>query len=215
MTSPRHTPELTLYTFPLSGHAHRAELFLSLLGLPYSRIDLQLRAGEQKKPEFLALNPFGQVPVLRDGDFVLADSNAILVYLATRYGRAQDIDWLPKEPTAAARVQQWLSVAAGPLAAGPARARIQRLFDPSINYEEARQRADDLLRVIEAELTQRPYLAGEAVTIADIAHYSYIAHAPQGDIPLAPYPAIRTWLARIEALPGFTPMRAITDFGKG
>ena len=87
-------PAITLYSFPLSGHAHRVTLLLSLLGLPYRRVDVDLRGGEHKQPPFLALNAFGQVPVLEDEGAVIADSNAILVYLAKRYqGQAR---WLPR-----------------------------------------------------------------------------------------------------------------------
>jgi glutathione S-transferase len=114
--SARPSQAIRLHRMALSGHCHRVELFLSLLRLPHELIDVDLAAGEHKSPAFLARNPFGQVPVLEDGDVTLADSNAILVYLEGRYAPGA---WLPKEPLAAARVQRWLSVAAGPLAFGP------------------------------------------------------------------------------------------------
>ncbi len=116
------TAPLTFYSFPLSGHAHRVALMLSLLDVPHRRVDVDLRQKEQKRPEFLAMNAFGQVPVIDDNGVVLADSNAILVYLAKRYGGGA---WLPEDPVGAARVQRWLSVAAGPLANGPAAARLE------------------------------------------------------------------------------------------
>ena len=109
---------IRLYRHALSGHAHRVELLLSLLGLPHELIDVDLLAGAQKSPEFLAKNPFGQVPVIEDGPLTLADSNAILVYLASRYDEPRR--WLPTDPVAAAQVQRWLSVAAGPQAPPPA-----------------------------------------------------------------------------------------------
>jgi len=104
---------ITLYRFSRSGHSHRAELFLSLLGLPVKPIDVDLAGGEHKTPAYLALNCFGQVPVIQDGEVTVADSNAILHYLASRYGAAH---WLPREPAEAAQLQRWLSVAAGQLA---------------------------------------------------------------------------------------------------
>ena len=73
---------IRIHRHPLSGHAHRVELFANLTGINHELIDVDLAAGEHKKPDFLALNPAGQVPVLRDNDVVLSDSNAILVYLA-------------------------------------------------------------------------------------------------------------------------------------
>ena len=194
---------LTLYRFPLSGHAHRAELFLSLLGLPAQLVDVDLRQGAHKRPEFLQLNAFGQVPVLRDGEAVIADSTAILVYLARQYAP----DWLPSDPLQAAQVQRWLSAASGPIAAGPARARLITVFGARYNAEETIAQAHALLRVVESELGDRPWLVGERPTIADIAAYTYIAHAPEGNVDLSPYPALRAWLQRIEALPGFVPMQ--------
>jgi glutathione S-transferase len=82
---------MKLYHFPLSGHAHRARLFLSLLDLPHEVIDVDLANGEHKSPAFLAINPFGQVPVLEDDGVYISDSNAILVYLAKKSGRSE---WL-------------------------------------------------------------------------------------------------------------------------
>ena len=160
-------------------------------------------ANAHKQPAFLVMNAFGQVPVIQDGNTTLADSNAILVYLASKYDDGQ---WLPREPVAAAAVQRWLSVAAGPVAFGPATARLATAFKAPVNAEEAIARANNLFTVMEAELKTSPFLAGNTPTIADIANYTYIAHAPEGNVSLDPYPQLRSWLQRIEALPGFVPM---------
>ncbi|MDP2029031.1 MAG: glutathione S-transferase [Thiobacillus sp.] len=194
---------IRLYRFFLSGHSHRVELFLSLLKLPYELVDVDLAAKAHKQPTFLSMNPFGQVPVIQDGEITLADSNAILVYLASKYGAGQ---WLPRDPVAAAAVQRWLSVAAGPVAFGPAKARLATLFKAPVNAEEAIARANDLFAVMDAELKTSPFLVGDTPTIADIANYTYIAHAPEGNVALSPYPSLRSWLQCIEALPGFVPM---------
>ena len=194
---------IKLYNFPKSGHAHRIELMLSLLNLPTELVFVDLAKGAHKQPEFLALNPFGQVPVIDDNGTVIADSNAILVYLAKKYDNGT---WLPEEPAAAARVQRWLSVAAGPLAFGPAAARLVTVFGASFNTDEVIGRAHTLLKVIDAELARSPFMAGDTPTIADIANYSYIAHAPEGNVSLEPYANVRSWLKRIEALPGFVAM---------
>ncbi len=198
-----NTP-IKLHRMALSGHCHRVELFLSLLGLPAELIDVDLAHGEHKTPAFLALNPFGQVPVIQDGDVTLADANAILVYLEGRYAPGQ---WLPREPLGAARVQRWLSVAAGQLANGPAAARIINLFRRPDDPDPALTRAHALLLLMEEVLGRQPYLAADRPTLADVANYSYVAHAPEGGVSLQPYPAVRAWLARIEALPGFVPMQ--------
>jgi glutathione S-transferase len=194
---------IKLYNFPRSGHAHRAELMLSLLQLPTELILVDLAKGEHKQPKFLAINPFGQVPVLDDQGVILADSNAILVYLAQKYGNGR---WLPTDPVGAAKVQRWLSVAAGQIAFGPARARLITVFGASYNAEEVIARSHDLLKVMDQELAHSEYLVGNEPTIADVAAYSYIAHAPEGNVSLADYANVRAWLARIEALPGFVGM---------
>ena len=203
MSAPHPAKPLRLYRMALSGHCHRVELFLSLLGLPYELVDVDMRAREHKSAAFLARNPFGQVPVLEDGDVVLADSNAILVYLEGRYAPGA---WLPRDPVAAARVQQWLSVAAGPLAYGAAAARVVALFGKPDDPAPMRDRAHQLLAVMEGELSLRPWLAGEQATLADLANYAYVARAPEGGVSLQAYPAVRAWLARVESLPRFVPM---------
>lgn len=197
-----------LHWHPLSGHSHRARLMLSLLGLEPQLAEVDFKTGAHKAPAFLQLNPFGQVPVLEDGDAVIADSNAILVYLALKHDPSGR--WYPRDPVQAAHVQRWLSVAAGPLAAGPAAARIANVFGVPTDRDKAKAVAAALFAVMEAELGRDPFLAGSHPTIADVALYSYTAHAPEGDISLDPYPAIRDWLARIEALDGFVPMRRFT-----
>jgi glutathione S-transferase len=196
---------IKLYRHPLSGHAHRAELMLSLLGLATELIDVDLMKGEQKQPAFLALNPFGQVPVIDDDGFVLADSNAILVYLAKRYGAG---DWLPESAAEAAAVQRWLGVAAGPITAGPATARLITVFGAPYDADAAIGKSHALLGILEAELAERAYLVGARPTIADVAGYTYVAHAPEGNVSLDAVPNVRAWLARIERLPGFVPMQA-------
>lgn len=205
MTKPGPSKPIRLYRVAISGHSHRVELFMSLLGLPFEMVNIDLMGGAHKKPDFLAMNLFGQVPVIEDGDVTLADSNAILVYLTRRY--AQDSEqWLPGDPVAAAQVQRWLSVAAGPLAFGPAAARVIQLFKKPDNPDDAVTRAHALFKVMEQQLATSSFLTGERVTLADIANYSYVAHAPEGNVSLDAYPHVRAWLVRVEALPRFVPM---------
>lgn len=191
-----------LYFSPKSGHAHRARLFLSLLGVAFDLIEVDLGARQHKSADFLRMNPLGQVPVLEDDGVTIADSNAILVYLARKYGRA---DWYPDDAVGAACVQRWLSVAAGQLVQGPASARSVTLFGAKIDAHAAIERALALLAVIEVALTHTGWLAADRPTIADIALYSYVARAPEGNVALDLYPRVRAWLERIEALPGFVP----------
>jgi glutathione S-transferase len=164
---------------------------------------VNMMKAEHKAPEFLRKNPFGQIPVIEDGDVTLADSNAILVYLEGRYAPGQ---WMPRDPVGAAKVQRWLSIAAGPLAFGPSMARAMRLFGRPDDPKPAVTRAENLFKVMDAELAARDWLAAGKPTLADVALYSYTARAPEALISLEPYPHVRAWLARVEALPGFVAM---------
>ena len=205
-TKPMTSATSRLHWHPLSGHSHRAQLMLSLLGREVELVEVDLRNGDQKAPGFLRLSPFGQVPVLEDEGEVIVDSNAILVYLAGRYDASDR--WYPRDPVGAARVQRWLSIAAGKLAAGPMTARLAAVFGLPLDISKAQADAASLFSVMDAELARTPFFAGEHPTIADIALYTYTAHAPEGGVALEPYAAIRAWIGRIEALPGFVPMKA-------
>jgi glutathione S-transferase len=195
---------MKLYYHPLSGHSHRAHLGLSLLGVPHDVIEVDLAAAEHKSPEFLKMNPFGQIPVLIDGDTIIADSNAILVYAVRKSGKT---DWLPQTPASEAAVQRWLSVAAGEIAYGPCAARLVTVFGRSFDTEEVIARAHRILGLIDATLADRDFITGKTPTIADIALYSYISSAPEGNVDLSAYPQVLAWLTRVEALPGFVEFR--------
>ena len=196
---------LKLYRHPLSGHAHRAELALSLLGLQHELVDVDLAARAHKAPEFVARHPFGQLPLLEDDGHFVWDSTAILVYLATQYDATGR--WLPRDAAGRAAVQAWLSVASGPIAFGPAAARLVTVFGARFDADEVIARAHGLFKVMEAELAVRHFLVGNQATLADVAAYSYIVNAPEGNVDLTPYPALRAWLAGVEALPGFVPFK--------
>lgn len=191
---------MKLYFHPISGHAHRARLFLSLIGADVDIVTVDLTKGEHKTPAYLAMDRFGQVPLLEDDGQYIADSNAIMVYAAKKFGRTE---WLPEDAAGAAKVQRWLSVAAGHIAFGPGAARLITLFNAGFNPEEVINRAHAILKLIDAELEGREWIAAERPTIADIALYSYIASAPEGNVDISTYANVNGWLARVEALPDF------------
>jgi glutathione S-transferase len=195
---------IRIHSFPRSGHCHRIELFASLTGIGHDLVHVDLVAGEHKREPFLTLNPAGKVPVIEDGDIVVSDSNAILVYLARKYAP----DWLPGDAKGAAEVQRFLSLAANEIANGPAAARLVTVFGAELDADKARATAVYAFDLLEQHLNGRIWLVGDRPTIADIAIYSYTAHAPEGNVSLEPYPNIRTLLTRIEALPGFVAMPA-------
>lgn len=195
---------IKLYGHELSGNSYKVRLFLELLNLNYEWIKVDLMKGEHKSPDYLVLNPFGQVPLLMDGETKLADAQAILVYLARQYGGEQ---WLPLEALPLAQVVRWLSTTAGEVRQGPENARLYHLFGAtSINIERAHQKAEYILTQLDQHLSTHTWLEFEHPTIADVAVFPYIALAPDGKIDLAPYPHVLAWIDRIKQLPGYIPM---------
>lgn len=194
---------LQLYDFDRSGNCYKVRLLLSMLGLEWERMPADITAGGTQTPEFRRLNPRGQIPVLVDGETVIWDSMAILVYLARRCG---DAHWLPADALGEARVMQWLAVSENELLYGLARARAAIRFNRPFDPEQCRREAQPGLEAMEHQLAQRDWLAAECPTIADIACYPYISVADEGDVSLEPFAAIRAWLKRVEDMPGWVPM---------
>lgn len=195
---------IKIHGHPLSGHSHRVSLFASVTGIAHENIEVDLLSGEHKKEAFLKLNPVGQVPVVEDGDTVVSDSNAILVYLARKYAP----DWLSTDPVAEAEIQKFLSLAAGEVAFGPAAARLITVFGAQLDADRCQTVATSVLTKLENHLEGREWLVGTKPTIADIAIYSYTAHAPEGNVSLNAYPNVRALLNRVENLPGFVAMQS-------
>lgn len=202
---------LRLHGHPLSGNSYKVRLLLELMQVPYTWVEVDLMAGEHRQPPFLALNPFGQVPVLVEDDqqppLVLADAQAILWWLASRYGQGQ---WLPGDLISQTQVVRWLSTAAGEVRQGPESARLHHVFKvKAIPIDRAHQKAAFILEQLERHLAEQPWLVDHAPSIADVAVFPYVALAPEGGIDLEPYPSVAAWIDRIRALPGFMPMKGM------
>jgi glutathione S-transferase len=199
---------IKLYGHEISGNSYKARLMLSLLKLEYEWITVDLMNEAQKAPEYLAMNPFGQVPLLVDGETMLADSQAILVYLARQYGNDQ---WLPLDALPLAQVIRWLSTTAGEVREGPGFARLYYLFGAgtNINIERATQKSDFILNQLDQQLSTRTWLEFEHPTIADVAVFPYIALARDGKINLDAYPNVLNWIERVKQLPGYISMAGI------
>jgi glutathione S-transferase len=197
---------IELFEFGLSGNCHKIRMMLSLLGLEYKSHAVNGAEREQKSADYLAMNPFGQVPVLKDGEKIIRDSQAILVYLARAYGAE---DWFPTDAAKAAEITAWLSTAANEVARGPNALRLHHKFGRAINVEEATSVTENLLKVLNQHLEHREWLANNTITIADIAVYPYIALANEGKVDLTPYIHVENWLGRIEMLSGFVAMPGI------
>ena len=199
---------IKLYGHELSGNSYKVQLFLSLLGIEYEYVRVDLMKGEHKQPEFLKINPFGQVPTLIDDDLVIQDAQAILTYLAHSYSGE---DWLPLDAESLSRVVRWLSTTAGEVRQGVENARLYHLFGAkSINIDRAMDKSHQILALLNQHLDGRNWLEFERPTIADIAVFPYVALAADGKISLDNYPHVLAWIKRIKNLPGFVGMTGIT-----
>ena len=196
-----------IHVNPFSGPSYKVALMLALLGIrPAVRI-VDLRAGEQKTPAFLAKTPFGQVPVLEHAGRCLAQSAAILEYVAAvtgRFGAADEAD--------RAEIRAWMFWDFDRLASSLYRARTARLgirpLEPPVvaHYEMLGAMALDQL---EGRLAERDWIVGAGPTIADVDVYGTVHYAAEAGFDLSARPAIRAWVARVEALPGWAPPSAL------
>jgi len=194
---------IKLYDFELSGNCHKIRMMLSFLDLEYEKIDTDLRRKEQMSPDFISLNPLHKVPVLVDGDLVLRDSAAIMIYLARKYGRPE---WYPDSPREMAEIQQWLSFSVNEIFNGPAMVRAIVIFNRDFDQDLAHTITVVVLDQLEFRLQHHEWLALDRLTLADIACYPYAALIHDGNISLEKFPSIRAWLKRIESLPGYAAM---------
>jgi glutathione S-transferase len=199
---------IKLYGHEISGNSYKARLLLSLLNLEYEWIKIDLLKGEQKSPEYLAMNPFAQVPLLIDGETQVADAQAILVYLARQYGGDR---WLPLDAIPLSQVVRWLSTTAGEVRQGVENARLYHLFGAAtnINIERATQKSAFILTQLNQHLSTRAWLEFDRPTIADIAVFPYVALARDGKIDLDAYSHVLTWIDRIKQLPGYISMAGV------
>jgi glutathione S-transferase len=197
---------LTLYDYLPSGNGYKVRLLLAQLRIPFTLVEKDILRGETRTPEFLAINPNGRIPVLEleDGRRV-PESDAILFYLA------EGTPFLPADRFARARVLSWMffeQYSHEPYVA------VARFWVHSLGkgeewadqLAEKRERGYQALEVMERHLAGRRFFVAERYTIADIALYAYTHVAHEGGFDLAPYPAVRGWLARVAAEPGHVPI---------
>jgi glutathione S-transferase len=195
---------IRIHSFPLSGHAHRVQLFASVAGIAHQIVHIDLPAGEHKQAKFLTLNPLGIVPVIEDGDAIVHDSISILIYLARKYAPA----FIPEDLQQEAEMYRFLAMSAGEISYGVGAARLINVFNAPSDPVFAKATAEKALIKLEQHLVGRDFLVANKISLADFAIYSYVAHAPEGDVSLEPYPNVRRWLTNIESLKGFVPMQA-------
>lgn len=192
---------ITLYDYLPSQNAYKVRLLLSHLHRPYRTEIVSIFEGEGQSPEFLKLNPMGAVPVLQleDGR-AIAESNAILCFLA------EGTPYLPDDPFERAKVMQWLFFERSYVSPSIANLRYFTLtgkIDRQQGVEGRRALGDKTLGVMDRELAERPFLAGEAYTIADMSNFAYSHLAGDAGFDLSRYPNVEAWIERIRAQPGF------------
>lgn len=208
---------MKLYSYEESGNSYKVRLLLSFLAVKYEKIDVDLVQDEQHQAPYLAINPRGEVPALEDGDVLLRDSAAILVYVAGKY---EATDWWPRDFAQQAAIVEWLAFAASWIQYGVFTARAMVAFGipanglpPSFreNLEAATLRGTRSLEILDGHLRQHDWLGCGRPTIADIAVFPYVALAPMGEISLTPYPAVLAWINRFKRLPGFVTIAGLDD----
>lgn len=194
---------MELYDLELSGNCYKVRLFLSLIRKDYTLIPVDFLDGEHTRPPLSDMNPFKEIPILSDGDLTLRDSQAILVYLARKYGGEA---WLPTEAGAQAQVMEWLMMAENEIARGPNDARLHDKFGFKLDQALAVKKAQRVLALLEARLESRDWLALDRPTIADIACFPYVALGHEGGVPVDDHPNVAAWIDRIKALDNFITM---------
>jgi glutathione S-transferase len=190
-------PIMRLYDYTASGNCYKVRLLLALLNRPYERVPIDIFAGDTLTCEFGALNPVRETPVLElDGGELLTQSNAILWYLG------EGTPFLPDPPFERAQVVQWLSFEQERIMSGVGGTRFRTLT----RREGAAARfgvGEGALEVLEEHLGSRPFVVGADCSIADLSLFAYTHVARDAGFDLDAHRAVRSWLARIEALPGF------------
>jgi glutathione S-transferase len=197
---------MRLYDFLPSGNGYKVRLVLHQLGIAFERVEVDILSGGTRQPDFLDKNPNGRIPLLElDDGRRLAESNAILFYLAEgtallpdeRFARAQVLQWMffeqySHEPNVATS-RFWLQ-------------HLELTPERRAALLEKRRQGDAALAVMEQHLRAHAYFVAGRYSVADIALYAYTHVAEEGGFDLAPYPAIRAWLARVAGQPGHVPI---------
>lgn len=197
---------MKLYDLELSGNCYKVRLFAALAGIELELEPVDFPGGAHKQSPVIDLNPWGELPVLTDGDVVLRDSQAILVYLARQYGGNQ---WWPDGAAQQGEVMQWLSTAANEINSGPNFARLIEKFGFPMNKQRALEVSAKILPMIERHLSAHEWLALGRPTIADCAVFPYVALSWEGGVTLEQYPAIQAWIERFKTLPGYVGMPGV------
>lgn len=196
---------ITLFDHPRSGNCHKVRLLLSILRIPYESRFVEVLKGVNHEPWFVAINPLRQVPALTDGGYTIQDSQAVLTYLAGRYGP----DWISREPEELARIVEWLSFAANEIGGSLQPARLFYILGEEFDIAKLHEKGRRALAHLDAVLAERPWLAVDRPTIADLACFPYVGLSREGRLPLDEYRNVLGWIDRIVALDGYVTMEGL------
>ncbi|HEX2888878.1 glutathione S-transferase [Vineibacter terrae] len=197
---------ITLYDFELSGSCYKVRLLLNILDIAYEKVTVDFVNKEHKSSKYTQLNPFGEIPIFKDGDLLLRDAQAIMVYIARKYDTANY--WYPNDAEAMGRINQWLSTGGNEVMSA-AGARLVKILNYPLNLEALQARANATFTILNDHLAGRRFLELDHPTIGDIACFPYTAMAGEGGISLSPYPNILRWIDRMKQIPRFIPMPGI------
>jgi glutathione S-transferase len=201
---------MKLYSFTPSPNARKVAAVIAHLGLTdIEHVLVRLQKGEHRQPDYLAINPMGKVPALRDGDLTLWESNAICQYLAERAG---DKSFFPADPKARADIARWLFWEAGTWSSVIDVFTHENVRKPMLGMgvadtarlADAEQRFSPLAKLLNDRLADRKFLLGEHVTLADFVVAGAATYVERGRIPINDYPHIKAWWSRLNALEAWT-----------
>jgi glutathione S-transferase len=197
---------IRLYDYELSGSCYKVRLLMNILGLRFEIVPVDFVNKEHKTDKYLALNPFGELPILEDGSLRLRDAQAILVYLALKYDPHNK--WYPDEASARGPISQWLATGGGELM-NVSGARLVKALNYPLDLDRLHANAHRVFAIMNDHLASREFLALDHPTIADIACFPYSALANEAGIDISPYPHLVNWVVRMRQIPGFVPMPGI------
>ena len=193
---------LVLYSNPLSSPANKIRFLLHYLAIPYDLKIVNLAAGEQRQSDFLKINPYGRVPAIDDNGFRLAESNAILRYLADKHHSSV----YPKNLEERAFVEQWLDFVANHVSLAISKIMFNTYFyrlkgatKDERSLQDGRLWLNDYLPMVEQQLAKQAYIAGNSLTIADFSLLAALDAAELININLTPYPYLKAWRQNLMA----------------
>ncbi len=201
---------IDLYGHEISGNTYKAKLMMHILGVEYNVIQIDIANKQHKSEAYLKLNPRGEFPVLVDGENIIWDSQAILIYLARQYQESNSAyNWYPESAAEMAQVTQWLTVANNEIFNSLAKSRVILKLGFEGDLLECQKKGRQVLRWLDRHLENNYWLANNSASIADISCYPYVALSEEGGFNLKPYTNILKWFGRIKAIQGYIPMQGM------